>query len=686
MIVSDSGMLLEGSGEIVQRDSDAIAPFHGAALPTTQDLRRLLEFADEQGVMALETLCALLAAIEHRDPNTARHCHRTAGWCALLANMARISSRDAATLVVAALLHDLGKIGIADEILWKPSPLDADESRVMREYSSITARIVAAFPADQSVVQLLAANEQDEGHGESNSAPAHSHLSRILAVADAFDAMTNEQPYRKALSRSDAIQQLRTGSRQFDADVVSLLEFSLSTVPEHIKMPGGTLADLSNEPQPTTAEKLMRTGTMGIVEALNLVSDAVWLVDDQLRIRMWNERAEALTGHSAQEMLGTVWNGATIDYVGQVSLPREQRKSLMTRCLAAGTTLTERGYLWNVRGDCIPVESRVMLMRDECQQTIGAIEIIRDLSREVSLQSENEQLRRVTQTDPLTQVLNRAAFERTLNEQVESVNRRGTRCSLILLDIDFFKSVNDTFGHPVGDLVLKSFANLLMHCIRPTDVVARYGGEEFALLLPDCNLATAYDRAEHLRAQFPSLRLSELKGRAITASLGVTEIQVGDTESSVVVRADEALYRSKENGRNRTEVAYAETTRQDDHEFACSWTISGPAELAMMKLTGFVRRWRAQPVQSDAGSVLFRIGKRSVLQRVGLRTGELPVEVHLSFARTHISERTQVQVAIRALVERPAAREFHNRCCEILATLRSYLMADSAGTGQVNSE
>jgi diguanylate cyclase (GGDEF)-like protein/PAS domain S-box-containing protein len=434
---------------------------------------------------------------------------------------------------------------------------------------------------------------------------------------------------------------------------------------------------LTAKEPPTDAEALMRTGTVGIVDALNLVSDAVWLVDDKLHIRMWNQRAEALTGHTAEEMVGTIWTGSAIDYAGQVSLPREQRTSLMSRCLAAGTPLTERGYLWNMGGDCIPVESRAMPLRDYSQQTIGAIEIVRDLSREVSLQSENEQLRRVTQTDALTQVLNRAAFERTLNEQVDSVNRRGTRCSLILLDIDFFKSVNDTFGHPVGDLVLKTFAKLLVQCTRPTDVVARYGGEEFAVLLPDCNLATAFERAERLRGEFPDLRLPELKGRGISASLGVTELQIGDTANAVVVRADEALYRSKERGRNRTEVAYAETAKQDNHEYSCSWTVSGPADLAMLKLSEVLRLTRAQNLQSEPGSVRFRIGRTSVLHRVGLRFGELPVEVHLSFARTHISERTQVQVGIKALVERPSAQEFHDRCCDILATLRSHLMADS---------
>jgi diguanylate cyclase (GGDEF)-like protein/PAS domain S-box-containing protein len=650
------------------------------ALPTPDDLRRLLAAADEQGLIARETLHPLLAAIERRDAATAHHAYRTACWSAWLAGLAHIPPHDTAALVVAALLHDIGKIAIADEILLKPCELTQAESQIVS--SGLGTRIVAACRAAPPIVSILA-------RAESNPAPdslditqddARPELARILTIADAFDSLTCDQRYRKALSRSEVLRRLRdTGTRQFDPDIVSLLEFGLDTLTDGANIPNGTLHDLAASGESVAATALMRSSASGIVQALNLVSDAVCMVDGDLRVRVWNERAETLTGFPSQEMIGKTWNSAFVDYVGQVSLPREERRSLITRCLAAGTLLTERGYLWNVRGDCIPVESRAMPVRDDSQQILGAIEIIRDLSREISLQSENEQLRRVSQIDPLTKVSNRTAFERILNEQVEAVNRTGARCSLILLDIDFFKSINDTFGHPVGDLVLKSFANLLVQFIRPTDVVARYGGEEFAMLLPDCNLATAYERAERLRAEFPSLRVPELKGRAVTASLGVTEIQDGDSDGAVVVRADEALYRAKERGRNRTEVAYADTTRQDDHEYSCSWTISGTADLALLKLSGFAQVWRAETLQSEPACIRFRIGRPTVLRRVGLRHGEMPVEVQLSFSRTHISERTQVQVAIRALVGRPAAEEFHTRCCEILATLRSHLMADSSG-------
>jgi diguanylate cyclase (GGDEF)-like protein/PAS domain S-box-containing protein len=652
------------------------APPATAPAPTTDDLRRLLADAHEQRLVASVTLHALLAAVECRDSEIAQHCYRTACWSAWMAALARVSSQDTAALVSAALLHEAGSIATPDESQ-SASPSSDAEWQLMVHTRSASARIVAACGASQQVVSILAAADTSEA--TQSEAGLRPEIARILAIADAFDAMTGKSRSRKPMAHSDALDRLRAaGSSHFDQDLIALLEVGLATLVAGTTVTGGSLYSLTQSGDSLDSAHPLRTGGVAIVQVLSLVSDAVCMVDSDLRILVWNERAETLTGFPSAEIVGKTWNNAWIDYAGQVSLPREQRRSLMTRCLAAGTLLTERGYLWNVRGDCIPVESRAVPVRDDSDHVLGAIEIIRDLSREFSLQSENEQLRRVSQIDPLTQVSNRTAFERFIKDQVDAVNRVGARCSLILLDIDFFKSINDTYGHPVGDLVLKAFANLLVQGIRPTDVVARYGGEEFAMLLPDCNLATAYERAERLRAEFPSLRLPELKGRGVTASLGVTEIQIGDSQGAVVVRADEALYRAKERGRNRTEVAYAEKATQNEHEYSCSWTISGTADLALLKLSGFVRVWRAQTLQSEPACIRFQIGKPSMLRRVGLRHGEMPVEVQLAFSRTHISERTQVQVAIRPLVGRPAAEEFHARCCEILATLRSHLMADSS--------
>ena len=127
----------------------------------------------------------------------------------------------------------------------------------------------------------------------------------------------------------------------------------------------------------------------------------------------------------------------------------------------------------------------------------------------------------------------------------------GPSFSLIICDIDHFKRVNDVHGHPAGDEALVSFASVLSSHSRDGDLVARYGGEEFLLLTPNCDNATACKRAEAIRQALEKTLLPSLKNESITASFGVTEFQSGDSPETVLSRADRALLKAKDNGRNR---------------------------------------------------------------------------------------------------------------------------------------
>lgn len=153
-------------------------------------------------------------------------------------------------------------------------------------------------------------------------------------------------------------------------------------------------------------------------------------------------------------------------------------------------------------------------------------------------------------TDPLTGVSNRLRFAQVLAEEARRKRRNKTPMALVIFDIDRFKRINDSFGHNVGDAVLKHLAQLVAAQIRSTDFFGRWGGEEFILLLRDESCDAAFATAEKLRkliadADFPSVG-------AITCSFGVTAWQEDDTATSLIARADEALYAAKQNGRNRT--------------------------------------------------------------------------------------------------------------------------------------
>lgn len=154
--------------------------------------------------------------------------------------------------------------------------------------------------------------------------------------------------------------------------------------------------------------------------------------------------------------------------------------------------------------------------------------------------------------DPLTGVSNRAALTPALQRDIEMAKRYTTSFSLLALDLDFFKAINDNFGHIGGDILLKAFTDTLAECVRDTDVIFRTGGEEFVVLLARADTEGAILLADRIRKQVESL-VCEHKGMKLntTVSIGVASYVSGDSELSLLEKADEALYRAKGEGRNR---------------------------------------------------------------------------------------------------------------------------------------
>ncbi|WP_338588124.1 sensor domain-containing diguanylate cyclase [Paenibacillus sp. Y5S-9] len=168
--------------------------------------------------------------------------------------------------------------------------------------------------------------------------------------------------------------------------------------------------------------------------------------------------------------------------------------------------------------------------------------------KEQALIKVNDQLETLASTDLLTGLKNRRFFQEKMLESLMMFREKQRYFSLLVVDIDHFKSINDTYGHPIGDLVLGNLAGLLQSVSRSTDVVARYGGEEFVIILPDCEEEQAIGIAERYRSQVASADWGEYN---ITVSIGAATVVEEDTEQSLFQRADNALYASKTGGRNR---------------------------------------------------------------------------------------------------------------------------------------
>ena len=174
-----------------------------------------------------------------------------------------------------------------------------------------------------------------------------------------------------------------------------------------------------------------------------------------------------------------------------------------------------------------------------------------------ALLASNQRLEELSRTDPLTGLRNRRTFDQELITRFEHARRYARPLAIAMIDVDLFKDINDAFGHPAGDEILRQIATILRRCTRQSDVVARYGGEEFVVILPETPLLEALQFGEKIRAAVATENLG------VTVSIGLASIphsRFADAEA-LLDAADEALYRAKKSGRNRVECE-RRTTRQ----------------------------------------------------------------------------------------------------------------------------
>ncbi len=179
----------------------------------------------------------------------------------------------------------------------------------------------------------------------------------------------------------------------------------------------------------------------------------------------------------------------------------------------------------------------------------GVIGVIFDITTK---KKEENKLKQISIRDELTGLYNRRYFNEILKKEAQRAFRYKEPLSMIMYDIDHFKRVNDTYGHMVGDEVLKKLSEIIKSNVRNSDYIFRTGGEEFTILLPGTDLEKAYKVAEKLRKRIEN-EIFDKVGK-ITISLGVAQYSENESTDNFIRRTDKALYSSKENGRNRTSI------------------------------------------------------------------------------------------------------------------------------------
>ncbi|SKA94692.1 PAS domain S-box-containing protein/diguanylate cyclase (GGDEF) domain-containing protein [Paucidesulfovibrio gracilis DSM 16080] len=286
--------------------------------------------------------------------------------------------------------------------------------------------------------------------------------------------------------------------------------------------------------------------TRAISEA---VLDAIVVLDDASRVTFWNPSAERILGWSEDEALGT-------DFRVLLSWPEDEplQEARLTDADANPSGAVMERTLTRKDGSSFPCDFTVSsFILDERQYTVVTI---RDITRRKQYE---ERLRSLAATDELTGLANRRALLQRAESELDRAKRYDRDFSLLMLDLDHFKRVNDTYGHDVGDKVLQSLASTGSNALRDADLLGRLGGEEFAAVLPETSAIQAKEVAERLREAVALARVPEASAPdgtiGVTISIGVAEYRSGrDTVDEILKAADKALYQAKNSGRNRTEI------------------------------------------------------------------------------------------------------------------------------------
>ncbi len=298
-------------------------------------------------------------------------------------------------------------------------------------------------------------------------------------------------------------------------------------------------------------------------DLLSSLEVGIVVLDREFKVEVWNQFMENHSNLRPSQIVGTClfdsfpeisadWLKVKADPVFNLKTPVfliwEQRPYLFKfGCNRPITSELDFMYqnvtLFPLSSLTGKVERLCMLVYDVTDQATGRLHI----------EGLNEKLTNVSRLDGLTGLYNRRYWQERFEKQFKLARRRGAQETAIMLDIDHFKSVNDTYGHQAGDKVIQTLANVIKQCVRETDLAGRYGGEEFAVILTDAKLDDALQVAERIR-RAAEATVVEHEGQSITftVSLGLSEFNESfDNGMQWLDRADQALYKAKEGGRNQ---------------------------------------------------------------------------------------------------------------------------------------
>lgn len=288
---------------------------------------------------------------------------------------------------------------------------------------------------------------------------------------------------------------------------------------------------------------------------LNSVTDGIYFVDAERRITYWNKAAERLSGYTAAEMVGKICSENLLRHEDESGCALCEKGCPLAATLCDGKEKHHSVFMRHKLGHKVPVTVQASPMLDSGGKIVGAVEVFAENSESLNIRREMELLRKEVLTDKLTGIGNRRYAEITMRNLDHAMEQNLAPFGVLFIDIDDFKTVNDTYGHYIGDQVIHMVAQTLMSSLRFLDVICRWGGEEFVVFVPNTTIENLTGMAERLRKIVQKAWLMhDGKQVSVTASFGGAISQHNEYSIAVLTRADKQLYLCKNSGRNRTVI------------------------------------------------------------------------------------------------------------------------------------
>ena len=531
----------------------------------------------------LATVEALATAIDARDQLGVGHVRRIQIYAVGLGRLLDLSNGEIDALRTGALLHDIGKLAVPDHILNKPGSLSHAEMEKVKIHSSVGASILEKVGFTTPVVPTVKYHHEfwdGRGYPEGLRGTQIPLSARILAVADAFDTLRGERPYRPAISREEACNFLRAGAgSQFDPKVVDVFLRNLKIFEDEIAEAGliydedsAALASPSFVEQIKKANREVYTlyslarefsSSMNLDETLSLFSEkigefvpydccAVYLLDDT------GEFASAahVRGTHREMLLGNrirVGEGAT----GYVLKKKKQVENVDPTLDLAISMDDDAVEFKTMVSRPLMVDDRVIGAVTLYSSTLTAyqpehfrlLETVSKIAAD-AIEKSRQHAEAATHalTDPITGLPNARRLQAEFEKEVKRATRTGSSFQVLMLDLDGFKAVNDTFGHKVGDKLLVSIGGVIRGELREYDFLARYAGDEFVALIPDTDPDAVSEVCRRIEQAVTEFGLP-VEGDAI-ARVGVSIGSAcypaqGESFDQLVISADKAMYLTK---------------------------------------------------------------------------------------------------------------------------------------------